>query len=153
MNLTKIFTITGIAFGLVSHATAANPTVNVNAQGTALEGNDPVAFFADKKAESGNPTFSSEYNGAKYLFASEEHKQAFDAEPDKYAPKYGGFCAFGVSVGKKLPVQINTWQVVDDHLYLNYNKDVEKKFKKDVPGNIAKAEKNWPAGKGQKLEN
>ena len=70
--------------------------------------------------------------------------ELFEQDPDKYAPQNGGFCTFGVSVGALFPVDINTWQVYNDKLYLNLNLDILEMFKKDMDGNIAKAAKNWP---------
>ena len=79
-----------------------------------------------------------------YFFASEEHKKLFKEDPDKYAPQYGGFCAFGVAEGALFPVDINTWQVRDGKLYLNLNPEVLTQFNAHFEHNIAKAEKNWP---------
>jgi YHS domain-containing protein len=119
----------------------------VNASGAskiAVSGYDPVAFFTDSKPVHGSPSISMEYKGATYRFATEEHKKLFTAAPEKYLPQYGGFCAFGVGRGKLVEVDINTWQVRDGKLYLNLNPDILKKFNADIPGNLAKADKNWP---------
>jgi YHS domain-containing protein len=92
----------------------------------------------------GDPDISATHNGAKYFFASKEHKTAFEADPQKYVPQFGGYCAFGVAIGALFPVDISTWQVRDGKLYLNLNPAVLKLFNKDPSGYIAKAEKNWP---------
>ena len=93
----------------------------------------------------GSPSISAEYQGATYLFASEEHKKLFAEKSDKYAPQFGGFCAFGVAVDKLFPVDLSTWQVRDGKLYLNLNADILKGFNADFDTQIAKANKNWPS--------
>ncbi|MBN8605271.1 MAG: hypothetical protein K2X81_29290 [Candidatus Obscuribacterales bacterium] len=126
-------------------AVVAGDLVNVaGASGIALGGYDPVAFFTDKKPVNGDPSITAKHKDATYFFASKEHKSAFEAAPEKYLPQCGGFCAFGVSVGALFPVDVSTWQVREGKLYLNLNPEVLKAFNKDLPANIAKAEKNWP---------
>ena len=110
----------------------------------ALNGYDPVAFFTDSKPTNGNFKITVTHRGATYYFANKEHKKLFAQDPDKYSPQNGGFCTFVVSVGALFPVDINTWQVYNDRLYLNLNPDILEMFKKDMDGNIAKAARNWP---------
>lgn len=129
---------------LTAPAFAAN-LVNVSgASGIALDGYDPVAFFTDSKPLNGDPAISTTYDGAKYFFASKDHKVKFDADPQKYLPQYGGYCAFGAALGALFPVDISTWQVRNGKLYLNLNPAILEQFNKDFEGSIAKAEKNWP---------
>lgn len=135
--------ITSVGFGSTT-ATAADLVNTSGASGVALNGYDPVAFFTDKKPVNGNFQITSRHRGATYFFASEGHKAMFARNPDKYAPQCGGFCAFGVSVGALFPVDINTWQVRNNKLYLNLNPDILKMFNSDLDGNITKAAKNWP---------
>jgi YHS domain-containing protein len=139
-------TITSIAAAvLLSASVFAGELVNVSgASKIALSGYDPVAFFADAKPVNGSPFITAEYRGATYLFASEEHRKLFAENPAKQAPQFGGFCAYGVALGKLFPVDISTWQVRDGKLYLNLNADILKKFNADFGGNVAKADKNWP---------
>jgi YHS domain-containing protein len=126
-------------------STAAGELVNVaGASGIALDGYDPVAFFTDNRPTHGDPAISATYKGAKYLFASKEHKVKFEADPQKYVPQFGGYCAFGAALGALFPVDINTWQIRDGKLYLNFNQAILAKFNKDFEGYVAKAEKNWP---------
>lgn len=133
------------AIALLSASAFAGDLVNVSgASKAAVSGYDTVAFFTDAKAVNGSPFISAKYQGATYFFASEEHKALFTAHPEKYAPQCGGFCAYGVSLGKLFPVDINTWQVRNGKLYLNLNPDILKKFNADFDGNVAKADKNWP---------
>lgn len=144
-NLLFALSLAVTAFGFSGDSATAADLVNTSgASGVALSGYDPVAFFTDKKPVNGNFQITAKHRGATYFFASEEHKAMFAKNPNKYAPQCGGFCAFGVSVGALFPVDINTWQVRNNKLYLNLNPDILKMFNKDLDGNIAKAAKNWP---------
>lgn len=129
----------------VNGGTNGNYLVNVSgASRVAVSGYDPVAFFTDSKPVNGSPFITAEYNGATYFFAAEDHKKLFTEKPDEYVPQFGGFCAFGVSINKLLPVDISTWQVRNGKLYFNLNPDIRIKFDADFEGNVAKAVKNWP---------
>ena len=130
---------------LFATTAVAGELVNVaGASGIALNGYDPVAFFTDGKPVNGDPGVTSTHKGATYFFASKAHKAAFEADPEKYAPQYGGYCAYGAALGALFPVDISTWQVRNGKLYLNLNPAIAKEFNKNPEGNIAKAEKNWP---------
>ena len=130
---------------LLSVSAFAGDLVNVSgASKAAVSGYDTVAFFTDSKAVNGSPFISADYQGATYYFASEEHKKLFVANPEKYVPQCGGYCTYGVSLGKLFPVDITTWQVRNGKLYMNLNHDILKKFNVDFDANVAKAEKNWP---------
>ncbi len=134
-----------IALLFLSASVFAGDLVNVSgASKVAVNGFDPVAFFTEAKPLNGSPFISVEHEGATYFFNSEEHKKLFIADPTKYAPQYGGFCAFGVALDKLFPVDISTWQVRNGKLYLNLNPDILKKFNADFAGSLAKADKNWP---------
>jgi YHS domain-containing protein len=133
------------AIALLSVSANAGELVNVlGTNKVAVSGYDTVAFFTDAKPVKGLPSITAEYQGATYLFASEENKKLFMENYEKYVPQCGGFCTYGVGVGKLFPVDISTWQVRNGKLYLNKNPDVLKKFNADFDGNVAKAEKNWP---------
>ena len=123
----------------------ADEPVNVNASGVAIEGYDPVAYFTDSKAVKGDAKFQSSYQGAIYDFASAEHKAIFDKDPVKYAPQFGGFCAYGVAQGHTSPVDPNAFQIVDGRLLMQYNVAVRDKFNQDKDGNLKKATVNWPS--------
>ncbi len=130
---------------LIATTAVAGEVVNVaGASGIAVGGYDPVAFFTDGKPTPGDPGVTSTYKGAIYLFASKAHKTQFEANPEKYVPQFGGFCAYGAALGALFPVDINTWQVRNGKLYLNLNPAISAEFNKDPAGFIAKAEKNWP---------
>jgi len=125
------------------------PTILVNtagASGFALDGFDPVAFFTDQEPVNGDPAITSKHQGATYMFATNEHQQMFEANPGKYAPQYGGFCAFGVSVGALFPAdKINTWEVRDGKLTVILNAELRKAFDNDYEQNVTKADTNWPS--------
>ena len=92
----------------------------------------------------GSSDFETEWKGATWRFASAANREAFLADPEKYAPQYGGYCAWAVSQGQTAPIEPEQWSIVDGKLYLNYNADVQAKWKADVPGFIARADENWP---------
>ena len=117
--------------------------------GAALHGHDAVAYFKDGKPVKGAAAHQAEYKGSTFLFASQVNRDAFAADPARYAPQYGGYCAFGVSGGYKAATDPAAFTVADGKLYLNYNRAVQKQWSADVPGFIAKADKNWPAVTGQ----
>ena len=118
--------------------------LNVDKNGFAIQGYDPVAYFTDGRPVKGDSKFVSEFNGAKYQFASAAHKALFDKEPAKYEPTFGGFCAYGASQNHKAPIQPEAWQIRGGRLILNYDLDVRDTFNKDPEGYLRKAESNWP---------
>lgn len=117
--------------------------------GKAIKGYDPVAFFNQSKAVKGADSLSYQWNNATWLFASTEDLNAFKAAPEKYAPQYGGYCAYGTADGHKAPTQTETWTVVNDKLYFNYNSKVKEMWMKDQPALIIKADQKWPEVKVQ----
>ena len=112
--------------------------------GTAVEGYDVVAYFTEGKPVEGSKDHSVEWKGVDWYFASDAHKKMFEADPEKYAPQYGGYCAWAVSQGYTASTVPEAWKIVDDKLYLNYSKGVQSTWEEDVPGNIKMADKNWP---------
>lgn len=111
---------------------------------TALGGYDSVAYFTAGKPVKGSKQFSTRYEGAKWLFSSAENRAAFIADPTKYAPQYGGYCAWAVSQGYTASGDPTVWKIVDGKLYVNYNDDVGAKWSKDPQGFIKLANENWP---------
>lgn len=118
--------------------------LNLDKNGIAIRGYDPVAFFTQNQPVKGRSEFESKYNGARYLFASAEDKAMFDANPAKYEPQFGGFCAYGASQGHTAPIKIEAWQIVNGRLLMQYDLGVKKDFNKDQQGNLQKADRNWP---------
>jgi len=123
---------------------ASTSSINLTQHNIAIAGYDPVAYFVTNQASKGDKKFSVTHQGATYYFASAGHRDAFKANPTKYEPQFGGFCALGVALGKKLDIDPTTWKIVDDKLYFNVNRDVQVKWNEDIPGNLAKAQSNWP---------
>jgi YHS domain-containing protein len=114
-------------------------------EGVAIKGYDPVAYFKDQKPVKGSPEHKAEYKGSVFQFSSKANRDAFTANPATYAPQYNGFCAFGTAGGYKAAVDPAAFTIVNDRLYLNYNKDVRTQWSADIPGFVAKADNNWPA--------
>lgn len=117
-------------------ATAAGP-------GLAVHGYDVVAYFSDAAPTRGSAEFAAVHGGATYQFANAANLAAFEKAPEKYAPAYGGFCAYGASVGKKFDGDPYFWKIEAGRLFLNLNAEIQKAFDKDVAGAIVKADRNW----------
>lgn len=128
---------------LTLSAPAFAGSVNVE-DGIAIKGYDPVAYFTDNKPIKGVPAYKADYEDATYEFASEAHRALFAAAPAKYAPQFGGFCAYGTSQGHKADIDPTAFTIVDGKLYLNYSLQVRTIWKQDIPGYIRKAEQEWP---------
>ncbi len=140
----------GLLFGLLcTGLIAAEPQVNQNRKGLAIKGYDPVAYFTAHQATKGDSKFSHSWNGATWHFASAQNLELFKANPAKYAPQFGGYCAWAVSQNATADIDPTAWKIVNDKLYLNYSESIQKKWEKDIPGLVAKAEKNWPAVLGR----
>lgn len=139
----KLFHIV-VLLVVLSGLAAAKDLQNLGPDGVAIQGYDPVAFFTDHQSVKGSPQFQSDYHGAKYDFASAEHKAAFDKAPAQYEPQFGGYCAYGASRGKTAPVKIEAWQIVNGRLLMQYDLGVKEEFNKDPQGNLKKADQNWP---------
>ena len=129
----------------LSPAAAKQPPVFTGiVKGVAIGGYDAVAYHTDKRATPGNPDITVEHGGATYRFATEANKALFIAQPARYAPQYGGYCAWAVASGYTAKGDPEAWTVVGDKLYLNYNKSVQKSWEQDIPGNVRKGDANWP---------
>ncbi len=118
--------------------------VNKNFFGTALKGYDTVAYFKEGKPVKGKDEFRHDWMGAKWYFASAANRDAFAQNPEKYAPQFGGYCAWAVSQGYTAAIDPTAWKIVEGKLYLNYSKEVQQKWESDIPGHIKKAQENWP---------
>jgi YHS domain-containing protein len=119
--------------------------VNKNKRGLALKGYDTVAYFTEGSAVKGSADHVAEWGGATWRFASAEHRTKFVADPEKYAPQYGGYCAWAVSNNYTAPIDPKAWKIVEGRLYLNYNHKVQTRWEGDMAANIEKADGNWPA--------
>ena len=140
MNAKSILSALLIWVGLVTSASAVS---NIAYSITGVGGYDLVSYHVNKRPIRGNGHFVVVHDGVNYLFANEANKAAFERNPQKYLPAYGGYCAFGVSVGKKFVGDPEVWRVVDGRLYLNLDVNVQDQWLKDVPGRIKSADANW----------
>lgn len=130
----------------------ADEITNFVKDGAAIGGTDPVAYFTEHKPVQGQDQFTADYQGVTWKFASAENRDLFKADPAKYAPQYGGFCAFGASKGFKVPVIPDAWKIVDGKLYLNNSAAVQERFLADTQGIIHDADLNWQVIKDKKAE-
>ncbi len=157
-NLFATLGILAVITGAAVNPALAGPEVNTSVGvvladgkpglGLAVHGYDVVAYFTEAKPMKGNSKFAATQGAATYRFASQAHLDLFKANPAKYVPAYGGYCAYGVAVNAKFDGDPNNWKIVDGQLYLNLDDGVQQIWLKDVPGNIKKAEAIWP-----KIEN
>ena len=133
-----------IAMAAAIFATAAAAGEFYEREGTAIRGYDPVAYFTDGKAVKGSPDYRADYKGSTFHFRSQANRDVFAADPAKYAPQYGGFCAFGAAGGYKAATHPSAFTIVGNKLYLNYNQDVQKKWTSDILGYVTNADRKWP---------
>lgn len=110
----------------------------------AVDGYDPVAYFTEGRPVEGSAKFETEYQGATWRFASQENLARFRADPESYAPRYGGYCAWAVSQGYTAKGDPKYWRIVGGKLYLNYDASVQRRWAQDIPGFIRGADGNWP---------
>jgi len=136
-----LLTVSFILFSQVSFA--ANIDMNADSNDVALHGYDTVAYFTESKPVKGSEKYSATYKNAIYHFSSEENRDLFRGNPVKYAPQFGGYCAMGAALEKKLDVDPSAWTIVKGKLYMNLNLAVKKKWSEDLSGNIATARTNW----------
>jgi YHS domain-containing protein len=132
---------------LISFAAAAaaqKPEIYADRAG-AIRGYDPVAYFTESRPVKGSDEHVYEWKGARWRFSSAANRERFAAAPEKYAPQYGGYCAYGVAQNYAVSIDPQAWSIVDGKLYLNYSKSVRESWNNDVPGYIRKADANWPA--------
>ena len=140
-----LLTLIAVVMLKASPASAAAPIYTGTFSSQAVSGYDTVAYFTEGKPVKGNPEFKTEYKGAEWRFASQANLDAFKANPDKYAPQYGGYCAYAVGAKNALvSADPEAWSIVNDKLYLNYDKDIQQTWVKDQANYIRKGDANWP---------
>ena len=132
-----------VAWGAPAALCAEKP-VNTTFTWVAIKGYDPVAYFTVGQPTEGSRDFRHEWNGAEWRFATAANRDLFKADPVKYAPQYGGYCAWAVSRGYTAGIDPEAWKIVNHRLYLNYSLKVQTQWSVDISGNIARAEENWP---------
>ncbi len=113
-------------------------------EGVALGGYDAVSYFSGAEPVQGDPAITADFGGATYRFASAANRDTFKAQPEKYAPQFGGFCAYGTASGYLVSGDPLAWTVHDDKLYINYSLSVREKWSKDILGYVTSANTNWP---------
>lgn len=133
-----------LALAAVPAAAVAADSPYFTEDGIALGGHDPVAYHVQGGPAAGDAAHTAEWGGVTWRFASAANRDAFLADPARYAPAYGGYCAYGVSQGYLVSVDPAAWTIVDGRLYLNYSQSVRRTWEKDIPGHIAAAETAWP---------
>jgi YHS domain-containing protein len=124
-------------------AFAADP-VYTNWLGKAIAGYDPVSYHTMGKPVEGNSDFKTKWKGATWYFASAENRDKFTAMPEKFAPQYGGYCAYAVSQNSTAKIDPEMWTIVDGKLYLNYSEGIQERWLADQTAFITAADKNWP---------
>jgi YHS domain-containing protein len=138
--------VAAIVVSAAGEARAASPPIYTPSSGLALGGYDPVAYFSAGQPTQGSAQFETTWQGARWRFASRENLDMFRATPERYAPQYGGYCAWAVGARNYLaPGDARYWRIVDGKLYVNYDASVQRNWLRDVPGFIAAADRNWPA--------
>ncbi len=110
----------------------------------AVSGYDTVAYFTEGRPVKGDARYATTHEGVQWRFSSEQNRDLFVANPKKYAPQYGGYCAWAVSQGNTASADPMRWRIVDGKLYLNYDEEVQKKWEANIPDFIKKADQNWP---------
>ena len=143
--LTRLFINVSLVAGLVTLSFAGDPQkmVATGPDGVAIKGYDTVAYFTENRAMKGNPEFSHFWRDAKWYFANADHRDLFAADPEHYAPQFGGFCALGISKGKAVAADPEAWTIVDGKLYMKFSEDARGRWRKDKDKAIEKAKENW----------
>lgn len=132
-----------IALFFMSLAIAGKPPTFTTSDG-AIRGYDPVAYFTVGEPTPGEDKYSTKWQGAIYKFSSADNLALFKSSPEQYAPQYGGYCAYAVSKGATASTEPEAWTIVNGRLYLNFSTSVRKRWRKDIPGHIKAADRNWP---------
>jgi YHS domain-containing protein len=141
-----LFTTGSFLLPLAAHA---ETSYNVNLFGVAIKGYDPVAYFTEGKPVKGEKEFQVDWEGATWRFASAANLEMFNGDPEKYAPRYGGYCAYGVANNYLVSIDPAAWTVYEGGLYLNYSLKVREQWLEDIPGHIKMADANWPGLRGK----
>jgi len=132
-----------VAFAGPAHA-AKDPIYTPRFSNLALDGYDPVAYFQQGMPVKGSREWTTDYKGATWRFSSAANRDAFVADPEAFAPQYGGYCAWAAAEGYTARGNPAVWRIVDGKLYLQFNERIQRRWEKDIPGFIARADDNWP---------
>jgi YHS domain-containing protein len=134
--------LAALAIWLVSTLAAAEH-LKMREDGVAIQGYDTVAYFTDRRPMQGKPEFEYEWGGSRWWFASAEHRDLFARDPEHYAPRFGGYCTGGLSLGYKMVADPENWYIADGQLHLHHSKEGRDKAVADPKPVIAKAEETW----------
>ncbi len=143
MNIKQSLKIAAAAGTLLFSSFSFAAATNIGENDLAIDGYDPVAYFTKSKAVEGSAKYTATHEGAIYRFSSKKNRDMFNANTEKYAPQFGGYCAMGVALNKKLDIDPTAFHIDDGKLYLNLNKDVQKKWLTDVDGYVVSATRIW----------
>ena len=130
-------------FALASPALAMTPEIYAEG-GIAIDGTDPVTYFTEGRPVEGSRELTLEWRGATWRFATAGNRSMFEADPESYAPRYGGWCAYAVSRGYTASTVPQAWTIHDGKLYLNFSRPVRALWARDIPGNVERGDMNWP---------
>ena len=145
MGLALVLALAVSATALTNMVATAGPMpISTTRDNVAVSGYDPVGYFVSAKPVKGSTDITANYGGATWRFATEANRTAFLANPAKFLPQYGGYCAWAVSQGYTAPSDPNVWKIVDGKLYLNYNRSVGRDWEANAAANISRADGNWP---------
>jgi hypothetical protein len=136
--------MTGLGLYPIAASGQGQPALNLASKGVAVKGYDVVAYETEGAPVKGRVEFEYRWQGGVWRFASAANRDRFAASPERFAPQFGGYCAWAVSRGYTADVDPEAWRIVDGKLYLNYSRRVQRMWEQDVPGNIAKGAANWP---------
>jgi len=124
---------------------AGDDPINQSLLGVAVKGYDMVAYFTQHKPVKGSSSYKHTWKDAQWRFSSQENLDLFKANPEQYAPQYGGYCAWAVAHNSTAGIDPKAWKIIEGNLYLNYSLKIQKQWSEDIPGYIEKADANWPA--------
>ncbi|WP_146344853.1 YHS domain-containing (seleno)protein [Falsiphaeobacter marinintestinus] len=139
-----LFATAILMFAVLGPVRADTPIFHAR-DGAAIGGYDTVAYFTTGAAVPGTPEIVVMWKGVVWQFASQSHRDAFEANPRAYAPQYGGYCAFAVSQGYTVGTDPEIWRIIDGKLYLIHNASVLSRWLTDLDGNLVMSETNWPS--------
>ena len=144
----KAFAVFAVAVGLTvaagaPAALAKDPIYTGAFSNQAVAGHDVIAYYEQGQPVEGSSEFETQWQGATWRFSSAENLAKFEADPEAYAPQYGGYCAWAMARGYFAKGDPENWKIVDGRLYLNYNNDVQQKWERDIPGFIEQADAEW----------
>jgi hypothetical protein len=139
-----VLAVTAIAAVAAVASARAKPTVNITRGQLAVHGYDAVAYHTGGRPTRGVANFEHHWNGAIWRFATAANRDAFAGDPARYAPEFGGYCAYAVSRGYTADIDPEAWRIVDGRLFLNYSRRVQRLWEENLTGNILKGRANWP---------